>query len=227
MVDSTLLMFPVGHYLGPTVDASGPPDLGPPPVAVRHETPLAPHRVRVAGRIRSLPGGDPYTLWLLAHGIAGGPQPWTPAQIAASAPWLTVARFDRAVADLVERRLLLVVDPDSADALAMAMAYRWNSTLHGHGMRPEWPGRYGIGGPDGPWMLVDNLVHDIWRWAPVTPTLWDACEALAPAYLNPPTDDDPTVTGPDEMLPHLLRGLHLLVCSYAGFLDEAWEDPRA
>ncbi|MEO3927829.1 hypothetical protein ABGB07_28760 [Micromonosporaceae bacterium B7E4] len=207
------LMFPVGHYLGPAVDASGP-------VA-------NPHRVRLAGQIHPLPGGDPYTLWLLAHGVAGGPRPWTPAHIAASAPWLTRARFDRAVAHLTERRLLLVVDPDSAEAAAVARSYRWNSMLHGHGMRLGWHGRYGIGGPDGPWILVDNLVHDIWRWAPVTPTLWDACEALAPAYAHPPTDDDPTVTGPDEMLPHLLRGLHLLICSDAGFLDEARREPGA
>ncbi|GAA4698695.1 hypothetical protein [Phytohabitans rumicis] len=203
----TPLMFPVGHYLGPDGGTSG--------------RLAGAHRVRAGGQVRTLPGGDPYTLWLLAHGVAGGPQPWTPAHAFAAAEWLSTDRFHRAVEDLARRGLLLVIDPDSAEAAAMARSYRWHSMLHGHGMRLEWSGRYGIGGAEGPWLLVDNLAHDIWRWAPITPTLWDACEALAPSYRRPPNDDDPIVTGPDDLLPHLLRRLHPLACAHAGFLDEA------
>jgi hypothetical protein len=195
----THLTIPVGHYIGPA---------GSPPGGL-----AAAHRVRAGGRLHTLPR-DPYTLWMLAHGAP-------PVSIADGAPWLTPERRDTAVADLAERHLLLSVDPESTDAGAFARAYRWNSMLHGHGMRPGWDGLYGIGAPDAPWILVDNLAHDLWRWAPVTPTLWDACETLAPAYRNPADDRDPTVRGPADLLPHLLRRLHLLVCSSAGYLDEA------
>ncbi len=199
------LLYPVGHYLGPL---DGP------------ATPLpTAHRVRIGERVRILPGGDPYRIWLVAHG-AEGVTPWTPADVARAAG-LPPARFDAAMAELTDRGLLLAIDAGLPEAEEMAHAYRWQSMLYGHGTQLGWAGLYGIGGPDEPWMLVNSLVHDIWRWAPVSPTLWDACEALYEVFREPFDGDDTVVDSPREMLSHLLPALHQLICSYAGHLDEA------
>ncbi|MGW0434451.1 hypothetical protein ACWDV4_18165 [Micromonospora sp. NPDC003197] len=201
------LLYPVGHYLGPA-DGS--------------DKPLpSTHRVCIGERVRILPGGDPYKIWLLAHGATGGTVPWTPMDVARVAE-LPPHRFDTAMAELTERGLLLAVDAGMPEAEEMARSYRWQSMLYGHGTQLDWMGMYGIGGPGQPWLMVNSLVHDIWRWTPIAATLWDACEALYEAYKDPFDGDDIVVDSPRAMLAQLLPSLHQLICSYAGYLDEAW-----
>ncbi|GAB3161454.1 hypothetical protein GCM10027290_68340 [Micromonospora sonneratiae] len=201
------LLYPVGHYLGPVGES---------------DTPLpSAHRVRVGEQVRTLPGGDPYKIWLVAHGAAGGPTPWTPQDVARTAG-LPAHRFDAAMSELTDRGLLLAVDADLPEAEEMAGSYRWQSMLYGHGTQLGWNGLYGIGGPSEPWVLVNSLVYDVWRWTPIAATLWDACEALYESYREPFDDDDIVVDSPRAMLSQLLPSLHSLICSYAGYLDEAW-----
>jgi hypothetical protein len=152
--------------------------------------------------------------------LPGGPAPWTAADLVRAAG-LPPARFDAAVAELTGSGLLLTVDPGLPEAEQMARTYRWQSMLLGHGTQPDWAGRYAIGPAHEPWLLVNSLVHDIWRWTPIAPNLWDACEMLFEMYRDPIDGDDTAVDSPREMLSQLLPSLHLLLGAYAGHLDEA------
>ena len=186
-------VFPVGHYLGPFFPGPGEP--------------LHSHRVRVGGEITHLFTDDEFAVWSLAHGLPGRPLgvPWTRAAIAA-----TIREQGRDMSDVLAD--LLTDGPllEVADGREFAHRYRFQALLLGLGASAERPDLFHIGLTGRPLATVDQLAFELWQWAPLRASVWDACVVFAGVAGAPP----------DDLLDPVLARLHVLLANGCGYLDE-------
>lgn len=207
----TTLLFPVGHYLGPHYLARADQPAG--------------HRVRVGASLRWL-GTEPEVLaWTLAHGPGelGDPdQAWDRANVLAYGRWLAGTDLTDAVTRLVDRRLLVEVDPDGAGAAGFALAHRLRSLMLPLGPDPDDPDSVLLGTAGQPELALSELGHAVWRAGSRTGTLWDACQAVAGGDAGQPAAGSGGAAPPAAgLLSELLSELHDLLSAGAAYLDAA------
>lgn len=198
----TALLFPVGHYLGPHFSAGAEEPVG--------------FRVRLGPSLRWLGSEPELVAWSTAHGLGelADDEPMTRESLIANAQRLTDLDITAAVAGLVDRRLLVEVDPASSEATAgFAKGYRLRALMLALGRDPEEPDAVLLGVAGQPAVALSELGYAMWRSGQHTPTLWDACHAVAEA--------DPAVTDPDTLLTELLGELHGLLGAGVAYLDAA------
>lgn len=204
------LIFPVGHYLGPYHRAGDDRPAG--------------HRVRLGASLRWLATESELLAWTLAHGLgelADPDQPWTRGALLAHGRQLSGTDLTGTVAGLVERRLLVEVDPAgdgwagsgaAGDSAArFAKGHRLRALMLALGSDPDEPGTVLLGTAGQPMVALTELGHAVWRAGADTPTLWDACQAVAAA--------DPAGPDPATRLPELLGELSVLLGTGAAYLD--------
>lgn len=178
------LVFPVGHYLGLLYTEDGL---------------LPAHRVRVGSDMLSLVSDLEAALWGRAHSFPN-------RQAVATRP-----EQHEAIETLLAAGLLVEVDPSSVAAEQFARQYRLGALMTGLGCVPDDPTRFEIGPARNPAVVVDEPLFLIWELAPIYPSLWDTCLAVAEHLRATPGD---TLTG-------TLTGLHRLLAVDAAYLDLA------
>ena len=204
---SELLLFPLGQYLGAVHPGQGLP--------VRH------HQVRIGSDVHPLDDGSELDVWALAHGHPAvvGLRPATRGLLEALAAEVGLRSAERVVDQLLDRGLLVQVEPGSAAAETFARGHRWYSLLTGLGESS--PSRAGIGLLGAPPVRdLPAAVFEYWTWAHLFPDLHSAAAGLAEMAAGTP--GEPAVaTDADEVLQDLLGSLHELLCVNGGFLDVA------
>jgi hypothetical protein len=208
MTDATWI-FPVGHYLGPFFPGRGEA--------------LECHRVRIGTEIAKLFTDIEFLVWGLAHGLPGGPRPadsdgiWTRAALTAAGAErgdATGADVADAVAGLLAAGVLVEVGPGGVDPEIFAHGHRLQPLLSGLGVSPARPDTFHIGlFGEQVTAAVDQLMFDMWQWAPRVASLW----ALHQMQAETAHVLGDSVGGVDG----LLRRLHLLLANSCGYLDTA------
>lgn len=214
---SDSLIFPVGHYVGafyPAVDAQ-----------------LSHHSVRVGSNSYKLNNDKELGVWALAHGVPGEVSParrWGRAAIAESADPEKLADVEATLDALLEREMLVEVEPGGGDAVSFAKDVRLRALLVGTGNDEQYPGMYGIGPLAAQAIVVVPAeLFELWEWAPGFDNLWDACQLFAQAGReSAATAPDGAVapTDPEVILDGFLPNLHVLLAHGAAYLDEAAEE---
>jgi hypothetical protein len=196
------LVFPVGHYLGPHYPAG----------AERADEPVG-HRVRLGPSLRWLGTRQELMAWTLAHGAEElpGDAPWTRPVLAAHAWQLADIDISDAIDGLIERRLLVEVDPAGEAAAGFAKSHRLRALMLALGRDPDDPGAVLLGTAGQPAVAVSEFGHAVWRAAQQASTLWDACHSIA--------ESDPAVADAAAFLPELLSELHGLLGAGVAYLD--------
>lgn len=175
------MIFPIGHYAGVR-----------PAVGDRGET----HLVRV-GRQQHRLTPDGFTVWVLAHGMAGAEQ-WTRREIAALATETGMADPDTELDDLLGRELLA----DVADPAGFARTHRMEALYIGMGNAPDRPDAHAVGIPGiATAALLDDRCYELWQWGSIAPSLSD--------YSTDYSTD----------LPELLEDLRQLMVHGCAYLD--------
>lgn len=164
--------------------------------------------------------GDAGDVWDLAHGLTTHvlQVPWDRAQLAAVLLDRRPADLDRTVADLLDRGLLVEVDPQ--DAGAFLARHRWYSALTGLGHQPRdggWTGALGFPGAP-PVREVAPRVYEFWSLAPEFGSLQGAVDFLAAAAADDP-DAPAEETDPAALAAAVVDWLHDLLCVGAGWLE--------
>jgi hypothetical protein len=205
------LIFPLGHYLGADVGASG--------------TDEPSHVVRIGWQLHRLADNDQLAAWALAHGLPapsqGEPAPWTRSALEGAARAGGNSNISGALDDLIERDLVLEVMPDSPEAVEFAKACRTRSLLIGLGNSADEPLLYGIGAAQNvPAVRVPGFAYELWKWGHACDSLWHACQVLAAAdgAANLEQSD------PERVLSRCLAAIQVLLAHGAMYLDEARED---
>lgn len=185
----TSLVFPVGHYLGPHFSESG--------------STAGRHRVRVGPSLRWLGSEPELVAWSLAHGIAelADDRPWTRAVLVEWGWQLADTDLTGPVAGLVDRRLLVEVDPAGTEAAEFAKAHRLRALMLALGRDPDEPAEVILGVAGEPAVALSELGYEVWQASQLVPTLWDACQAAG------------------SPLTELLSELHGLLAAGVAYLD--------
>lgn len=209
----TRVIFPLGHYIGPFYP--------------EQHAPLRHHIVRVGRETPKLADDTHMAVWALLHGpgpTAGGEGPaWTRQVVESICGDLDITGAARLVDELLHTGAAVEVDSHGDGLLEFAHAYRLRALLHGLGNTAEDHGRYGIGIPHvGPIVTVSIQEYELWQWAPVVPTLWDAYEMLTQVWRRTGAIHSLN-TDPTERLRHDVENLtlHKLLGHGAAYLDEA------
>ncbi|MFC9687714.1 hypothetical protein ACFTSF_04190 [Kribbella sp. NPDC056951] len=197
------LLLPIGHDLGALYGDDG---------TTRRQ------QVRVGIDVAELTDAE-FTVWLLAHGIDDRDRP-TQATILRSAErfGLEISAVSGIVERLLDDRLLVSLDPESAAAVEFAERHQLIPLLAGLGPDAEQPGFCSIGLLGQPVVQVSAPVYDVWTWTHLTPHLWAGChDAAEVARTAGVTNADET--DPRQVLSGMLRSVHGLLCLRAAFLD--------
>lgn len=205
------LVLPVGHDTGvfPAEDDPEQPD---------H------HQVRRGDELIGLP--EPaYAVWSLCHGRANQhDQPadrrWTRRAVQAIAERDGIGQARTLIRQLTDDDLATEVVPGSKQGIWVAEAYRIAPTLLGLGNTAEDPGTYTIGRFGTPVLRVSRNLYEVWRWSPVSHSLWDACQRFA-AEERVNGETDPASANPEMVLAGVLDNLHGLLAGGAAYLDLA------
>lgn len=158
MTDRSLIVFPVGHYMGE-----------------RH--PERHHIVRLGLTHRTLTA-DEFGVWVLAHGTTEvGTGAWPVGELLDLATDAELPDAPDAVARLVEAGLLALVDAEAGGTRRFAESHRMHPLLVGIGNTDDEPDRYQLGFPGlPPVAVVDTSAYELWQWGHLAPTLWHTCE---------------------------------------------------
>lgn len=198
----TTLIFPVGHYLGPHYR----PDTAAP----------AGHRLRLGPSLRWLVTEPELLAWTLAHGLgelADEEEHWTRAAVTDHAGWLAETDVAEAIGGLLERRLLVEVDPEQTEAAAgFARGHRLRALLLALGADPEDPEAVLLGTAGSPRLALSERGYSFWQAGQHSQCLWEACQLVAKSGSEGGTD-------PGELLPEILGELHGLLGAGAAYLD--------
>jgi hypothetical protein len=185
-------VFPVGHYIGE-----------------RHPDQL--HLVRLGPAHQTLTA-DEFGVWILAHGVTES-RSWTVADVLALADRTELAGAPEAVARLESVGALVQVPAEGQ--VAFAEAHRLEPLLVGLGNSAEYPDTYAVGLPGNPPVaMLDSGSYELWQWAAVAPSLWQACEVRAKVGAGL---GDPTSAA--DLLDDVLGDLRPLLANSCAYLD--------
>lgn len=188
--------------MGPFHPAQGAP--------VRH------HIVRVGWDTPKLPDEAHRDIWALAHGLPSrlGSVRWTRQAIIETADDADMGGSAEILDSLADLGLIVEVTPGSEQAREFASSYCVRPLLIGLGNTPEDPVLDGIGlGGVPPLVKVRPRVFEIWQWAHLWPSVWEACEGLA-SVANQAED-----TRPEALLDFMLEAFRTLIAHGAIYLD--------
>jgi len=207
--DTSPLVFPVGHYMGPFHPSrNGPP---------KH------HIVRVGWETPKLPDESYVDIWALAHGLADRVEGvrWTRQAILLAAEDAEVSDAETILDSLADLGLIAEVSPGTEQAREFAESYRLQSLLIGLGNSPDDPVLDGIGLVGIPPIVkVRPRIFEIWQWAHLWPSLWAACEGLAFVAAQG-NASNPETTDPEKVLDLVLEAMRTLISRHAAYLDVA------
>lgn len=125
-----------------------------------------------------------------------------------------------AVADLVDRGLLLEYDPADSDWELLFTGLRLFPLVQGMGNTPERPAQYELGIAGEPILSVTATVYGLWSYSFTSPTLWTACVELAEGVdqdLEP--GEEPLGYTPAGVAAEIGAAIPLLVATGCAFLD--------
>ncbi|GAA3388210.1 hypothetical protein [Cryptosporangium minutisporangium] len=186
-----LLLLPVGHSLGATVDpVSGAPV----------------HRVRVGPDVVRL--SEPqFALWALTHGAAADQDALlsTAADLPDAAALLT---------GLVDDGLVAAVEPGTPAAPKFAETHQLKPLMLGLGNLPDDPDTYEIGLPGQPVAAVGAVLYRLYQWGHLETDLWAACRATA-------AQSGAEFADPHRLLDAVLAAVATLLGPNAAYLDTA------
>ena len=185
-------VFPVGHYVGE-----------------RHPDEL--HLVRLGPAHQTLTA-DEFGVWILAHGVTES-RSWTVADVLALAERTELSGAPGAVERLESVGALVQVATEGQTAFAEA--HRLEPLLVGLGNSEEYPDTYAVGLPGNPPVaMLDSGSYELWQWAAVAPSLWQACEVRAKVGAGL---GDPTRAA--DLLDDVLGDLRPLLANSCAYLD--------
>jgi len=151
----SLLLLPVGHSLGATVDPSSG---------------VLAHRVRVGPDVVRLSESQ-FTLWALTHGASD-----QDALLRTAAGLPDAAGL---LAGLVDDGLVAAVEPGTPAAPEFAESHQLKPLMLGLGNLPDDPDTYQIGLPGQPVAAVGAVLYRLYQWGHLETDLWAACRATA------------------------------------------------
>lgn len=194
-------LVPVGHDLGPRSVAAAP---GSGSVSGSEEYEF---QVRIGSRVRGLDSLS-FASWLLAHDSTRGLPDRTAVVDATVELGLDRDQATAAVAELVSDGLLAEIEPASAQGFAER--HQLLPLMVGLGPDGTNPELRVVGLLDIPVVQVSEPMYDLWLWAHLEPSLWEACQASA--YQGG--------IEPERVLAEVLAAVHPLLSSRAAYLDE-------
>ncbi|MDH6119711.1 hypothetical protein [Kitasatospora sp. GAS204B] len=209
---SVPLVLPIGQDLGPAYE----------PGDTESESPI--YGVRIG--VKRLELTEPlYVAWRYAHGV--GPlneTPWT-EETYRQALQESAVDFPEDVAGLLkDLGLVQTVAPGGIEAARFARAYRCNPQMVGLGNVPDRPEVFYLGLPEQPVLAVPAAVYALWVNAPLEPSLWSGCAAMA-AELNGYLDATPPNDGvvrPETLLALFLATMPHMLLTRTMYLDVSW-----
>jgi len=202
-MSAELLVFPVGHDLGPYHPSAGQP-------AVRHE-------VRIGRTVYGLPGPAEHEAWLLAHG-AFGVAPLTMSRYRDRLRDSGIRNAAEIAGSLAADGLIRRVPPSGEGAVEFARQHRVMPLMTGIGIPDQSrPGRYAIGVFGRPMTYVDEIGYWLWLHGHRWDDLWLASTALAETQPGESTGE------PAASLTLILTRLHQLLSASAAYLDASWD----
>lgn len=206
--DTSSLVFPVGHYMGPFHPSRNGP--------AKH------HIVRVGWETPKLPDERHVDIWALAHGLPTREAVrWTRRAIIEAADEAGMPDATAILDNLAGLGLIAEVTPGTEQAHDFANSYRLQSLLIGLGNSPDDPLLDGIGLMGlAPVVKVRPRVFEIWQWAHLWPTVWAACEGLA-SVAGQAEGSSPDAADPEKVLDLVLEAMRTLISSNAAYLDVA------
>jgi hypothetical protein len=206
MRDEDLLIFPVGHDLGPFFPATG-------------ET-FEYYEVCVGYQVFGLRTNYDYAVWMRAHGPVDEP-PLTYAGYRRNLISDRIPDAGARAARLAADGLLCRVPPTGAGAVEFARAHRPMPLVTAIGdVGPDIPaGTYALGRPTTVFHYADEVEYWFWLWGGHFDSLWLAVEAFARTDLGAATG----AGDPERCLLPALHAVQGLINHSLLFLDAAWD----
>lgn len=204
------LIFPLGHYIGPFY-----PEKGAPP---EH------HVVRV-GRDTPKLSEEAHLVWGLLHGLSAVTDhmpAWNRDSVRTIATELELPSVEDTIDELLRIGAAVEAELAPKGLVRFATSHRLNGLLHGLGNTADDLDHFGIGLPtmDKPVVRLPIQEYELWQWAPMAPTLWDAYQLLTDVWRHSGTAH-PLNTDPLARLDHDLRAhtVHKLLGHGVAYLD--------
>lgn len=171
-MESTRILFPIGHMLGSICDPENPE-------FIRYGV-----RVGAVEFDLSLPE---FVVWSSAHGVPEvvREQPWTLAETRRAAGEAGVGDGAEVAEHLLSMGLLREVELGTDDVKRFAAEHRVFPLLLGLGNTQEDPAGFRIGTSEDVASVVSLPVYVLWSRAHLEPSLLAACTPLASAELEP------------------------------------------
>lgn len=191
------------------------------PFHPKQGAPVKHHVVRVGWDTPKLPDAAHFDIWALAHGLPSrlGTVRWTRRAIIETAAEADMSGAADILDSLADRGLIVEVTPGSEQARDFAASYRLRSLLIGLGNTAEDPVLDGIGlAGIAPLVKVRPRVFEIWQWAHLWPSVWDACEGLA-WVASQAEEPRPEGAEPEALLDFMLEAFGTLISHNAIYLD--------
>lgn len=203
--DPGTLLFPIGHCFGTYYESPDP--------AGHHQ------RVRVGPDVVRL-SDEQFTVWSLTHSAPDRPpdQPWGRRAVLDLARTVGMLDAEEVLDGLLSDAMVAAVVPGTDAAVQFARRYRLVPTMVGLGNSAAEPGLYSVGLPGQPVVQMTSIVYDLYEWAHMDPSLWNACNGAADTSRRVEITD-PTATDPTRLLDALLACLHTLLSPNAVYLD--------
>jgi hypothetical protein len=174
--------------------------------------------VRVGSALHSLTSPE-FGVWAMAHGPADHvPRPWTTAALAEQAAAVGLPDFPRRLARLRDQGLVALAAPGTESARELALRVRMVPLVLGLGNSAEAPDAYAVGLPGRPLAVLSAAAYDLFEWAHLETSLWQACEGAAATAARVGLADA-LATDPEALLTSLLSDLHRLLTPNAVYLD--------
>ncbi|GAB3413906.1 hypothetical protein [Flindersiella endophytica] len=194
----SVFLVPVGHDFGPRLVEEGPE-------SGRYE-----FLVRVGSRVRHLDSLS-FAIWLLAHDSENGLPERTAVVDATVRLGLDVEQASTAMDELLADGLLAEIEPGSERGFAER--HQLLPLMVGLGPDGNDPSLRTVGLLDIPVVQVSEPLFQLWLWAHLRPSLWQACVEAAG------THDGPDAVPPGRVLSEVVAALHPLLASRAAYLD--------
>lgn len=202
------LLFPIGRYVGIFYTEAEP--------STRH------HEVQRGGQLDEL-NEEQFAMWALTH---GNPQEvdktrWTRTTAERMARKVGMTTPGKLLDELVERGLVAECTPGTDSMLPFARAYRPVPLMLGLGNTPKEPWLYAVGFLGQPVIQLTSGLYDLWEWAHLERSLWDATHSAARVSAEA-GETDPDLIEPERLLTGFLDALHGMTSMSVAYLDLAY-----